>query len=504
MLFPSDVPVWLLILATCLLLAPIALSLTRTLTSPLNAIPGPWPNRLSPIPYFYNSAFLLRQAQYLTSLHLTHGPIVRLGPNEIGLSSLEDIKAVHKIGAGFAKAPWYDYIAMTEADRGPPGLFQMRDFHEHAGRRKLLARGFAVSGLRGAWEGMVREKARKAVEGIGRDAVDGRGRVVDVRRWWMIMASDVISEVAFGKSFGGLETGENSTFSDAILRSNKINMLALMLPWVYNLATHIPIPAWTPYFKAHVELADIASVAVRNSRADATDRNIFSSILSQGEKANDEGTLTDQQILIEAGNLISAGSDTTAETLTYLVWAVLSHPETQKLLEEEVALVEEPMRDSELEKLPVLNAVIQETLRLYPASPFPEPRVVPKGGATFQGYFLPEGTVVSTSPWVTQRNAEFFPDPERFDYTRWLPNGPATNSETSKAAWWPFGAGSRVCIGRHLAMMEIRMAATLFFREYRGAKLAPETTEESMAVNNFVISHPAGGACWVVLPERKA
>lgn len=190
-------------------------------------------------------------------------------------------------------------------------------------------------------------------------------------------------------------------------------MLALMLPWIYNLAKHIPIPAWTPYFKAHVELADIASVAVKNSRADATDRNIFSSILSQGEKSHDEGTLTDQQILIEAGNLISAGSDTTAETLTYLIWAVLSHPEVQNLLEEEVAHVEEPILDGELEKLPILNAVIQETLRLYPASPFPEPRVVPKGGATFQGYFLPEGTVVSTSPWVTQRNAEFFPDPER-------------------------------------------------------------------------------------------
>lgn len=123
-------------------------------------------------------------------------------------------------------------------------------------------------------------------------------------------------------------------------------MLAMMAPLAYNLAKHIPIARLRPYFDSHRELADIASIAVKNSRSDATERNVFSNILAQAGN----GTLTDRQVTIEAGNLISAGSDTTAETLTYLIWAVLSRLDIQSQLEEEVANIDDSMLDSELEK----------------------------------------------------------------------------------------------------------------------------------------------------------
>lgn len=184
--------------------------LKRVLMSPLNAIPGPWLNRFSSLPYFHASTILLQQAQYVQSLHKAYGPVVRIAPNEVSVARLEDIKTIHKIGSGFVKAPWYDYIAMTEANHGPPGLFQMRDFHEHAVRRKLLARGFTVSSLRKDWEDMVRDKTRMAIAGIGRDGTAHKERTVDVRKWWLIMASDVVSEVVFGMGFGGLETGKVS------------------------------------------------------------------------------------------------------------------------------------------------------------------------------------------------------------------------------------------------------------------------------------------------------
>ena len=73
-------------------------------------------------------------------------------------------------------------------------------------------------------------------------------------------------------------------------------------------------------------------------------------------------------------------------------------------------------------------------------------------------------------------------------------------SDRAKAAFSPFGAGSRVCMGIHLAYMELRLATALFFRECKGAKLAPSVTAESMEVENIFLIAPKAGECKVVLP----
>ena len=92
--------------------------------------------------------------------------------------------------------------------------------------------------------------------------------------------------------------------------------------------------------------------------------------------------------------MIFAGSGTTANTLTYLVYAVLQRPELHKQIEQEASQLSENFNDADLENLPILNAALQETLRLYCAVPGTLPRVVPQGGATIGGYFIPEGITV--------------------------------------------------------------------------------------------------------------
>lgn len=75
----------------------------------------------------------------------------------------------------------------------------------------------------------------------------------------------------------------------------------------------------------------------------------------------------------------------------------------------------------------------------------------------------------------------------------------STVNPEHKAAMHPFGAGSRVCIGLHLAWIELRLAAALFFRECRGARLAPCMTEEMMEMDNRFLIAPKGHCCFVVL-----
>lgn len=129
---------------------------------------------------------------------------------------------------------------------------------------------------------------------------------------------------------------------------------------------------------------------------------------------NPANYLSTQDIRVEATSLIFAASGTTANTLTFLTWAVLSRPELQQALETEVADLPEGFKDADLEKQPLLNAVIHETLRLYGAVPGSLPRVVPEGGVTLGGYFVPAGTTVSTQAWTLHRANELWDDPEEY------------------------------------------------------------------------------------------
>ena len=103
----------------------------------------------------------------------------------------------------------------------------------------------------------------------------------------------------------------------------------------------------------------------------------------------------------EAINITVAGSDTTATTLTYLVYEVLRHPEIKAKLVEEIEAAPEHPSWERLETMTYLNYVIQETLRVWPAAPASLPRVVPgKDGVLIGGYRVPSGTTVSTQAYT--------------------------------------------------------------------------------------------------------
>ncbi|KAI5359685.1 Putative cytochrome P450 [Septoria linicola] len=147
----------------------------------------------------------------------------------------------------------------------------------------------------------------------------------------------------------------------------------------------------------------------------------FQKVLADAEKDDPLArVLSDEEIVIQAGTFIFAGTDTTATTLTHLIWSVLRDPVIQKAMEEELAALDEPYSDEKLEALPVLNAIIKETLRLYGAAPAALPRVTPPEGAVLGGYTVPTGTIVATQAWSLHRDPSVFTNPDEFDHTRWL------------------------------------------------------------------------------------
>ena len=155
------------------------------------------------------------QVHYFHSLHQRYGPFVRIGPQQIIVSDVEVFQQIHRIGTPFVKSKFYTYLNPTDPGEPPYSVFAETNPRKHAARRKLLARGFTQAELRKTWEDVVLAKATLAVASIARAAADDE-RGADVRKWWLLMAADIVSHLMFGESFDLLMEGQVEPLTPSI------------------------------------------------------------------------------------------------------------------------------------------------------------------------------------------------------------------------------------------------------------------------------------------------
>jgi cytochrome P450 len=171
------------------------------------------------------------------------------------------------------------------------------------------------------------------------------------------------------------------------------------------------------------------------------------------EAKNAEGpSFSEREIVEQLKTLVLAGHETSTSALSFTLYLLARHPEVQEKVRGECQLGVQgdapTMR--ELDQLSYTGAVISESLRLYPPVPLLERRAVTDD--MVGGYCIPKGTLVTLCPWVTHRKAEFFADPEAFVAERFLPGQEALHT----GAYFPFGLGPRACIGRAMALVELK------------------------------------------------
>ncbi len=238
--------------------------------------------------------------------------------------------------------------------------------------------------------------------------------VADVLKWFTFLASDVTGELAFGQTFNHVRDGKKHQFIHDIEQLVPVDGFITNLSWLRLFA--MAIPSWVPrsprgMFKRMAEWGQQAVHATRAAQQGDGRKTLFSKMIQDDEK---QQIMPDHIVAFDAINIVVAGTDSTAMTLTYLVWAVLRNPDVHRKLVQELKSLSPNPRRQELEEFSYLNYVIEETLRLYPAAPASIPRVVPDGEEQVGKYVIPEGTTVATQSWTFQRDGSVFEDPLKY------------------------------------------------------------------------------------------
>lgn len=189
-------------------------------------------------------------------------------------------------------------------------------------------------------------------------------------------------------------------------------------------------------------------------------------LLSMMLAARDEEgrAMNDLELRDEVATLFVAGHETTATALSWAWYLLAANPEAEARLHEEVdrVLGDRLPTFEDLSSLVYTRKVLAETIRLYP--PVWSISRIPTEEHEMEGYVIPAGAVVIVSPYVIQRDARWYPDPERFDPERWTEE---EQEKRPKFSYFPFGAGPRVCVGESFAWMEATTILSTMARRWQ-------------------------------------
>jgi cytochrome P450 len=235
--------------------------------------------------------------------------------------------------------------------------------------------------------------------------------------------------------------------------------LLLLFPFL----SRWPLARNRRFARAIAKLDSLVLRMIKSRRAASTQRNDLLSLLLSA-KDEDDGVMTDAQLRDEVITLFSAGHETTALVLSYAFLLLSRHPGAAERLYAELSAVL-PGRSPSLSDLPALpytEAVVLETLRLYPpAWAIGREALL---DTELSGYKISRGAQIWIIPWVLHRDPQYFPEPETFLPERWLDG---LQKRLPRFAFMPFGGGPRLCIGNAFAMTEAVLLLAAIARRFR-------------------------------------
>ncbi|KAK5958675.1 hypothetical protein OHC33_000518 [Knufia fluminis] len=506
------------------------------LISPLRHVPrAHWS---VPVPYVGSCWILYQRYQSRNNAvtheaHLKHGPIVRLGDNEISVNCYEGgIKSIY--AGGWLKHEWYP---RQFANFGVMNMFSTVGHNPHAQKKRIMANIYSKSFLQSSpqvqanSQRLLKDRFLPLIE-----ALANSGEEADIHEINNAFTMDFMTAYQFGIS-------QSTNFTqNAEVRKKYLHLYHSRRDWQF-ISSEIPpffrkmlqrlgvslYPAFIhkanewleDWSKSMCDAADQYLRSLEGSSTNAGDEplvfkqfktgllslrqkdptaglevhphldegmNFTRGLTSSNKIIPDEHT-TLLEVYSDMVDQLAAGHETSGLALTYLYYELAKHPEIQDRLHAGLTSLSPqitwPPSDASaslnlpstksIDSLPYLHATIMETLRLHAPIPGMQPRITPStpGGVSlgppgtkhhYTG--LPANIRVSAMAYTLHKIPEVFPDPESFNPDRWLNSSEEHLTEMNRH-FWAFGSGGRMCIGRHLAMQEIKLIVAAVFTNYR-------------------------------------
>ncbi|KAL9112185.1 MAG: hypothetical protein Q9227_003562 [Pyrenula ochraceoflavens] len=482
----------------------------RLFLSPIAKFPGP---RLAAFTLWYEFYYdVICRGQYefeIAKMHQKYGPIVRINPYQLHIDDPDyhdtlypGTSSAHKID----KWPW----EMKQFGNAQSS-FGAASHDLHRLRRSAVAPLFSKRSIY-QLSSLVQLYVDKLVSRLAE--LRSSGSPVNLINAYSALTGDIISQYCFGASSGFIEDREFSPHWHQLIHDfgemgHTCKHFGLLMPLMESLPPKLVTKVY-PMMAAIVELNNLIARQISQVQDDlssgntkAAHRTIFHEMLESDlpapeksiRRLRDEGRLvlcyhSERCLLIisSLGNVfMTAGTGTTADTLSITSFYILSSPAIRHRLRDDLRKARKehgPLQLQHLEQIPYLTAVIKEGLRHSHGVCQRLSRVFPDHELQFREWTIPAGVPVAMSSWITHNNPDIFPEPDRFIPDRWLG---AQKLDKYIVAW---SKGTRQCVGINLAWAELYCTLAAIFGEEHGLKLELFETDVSdvkMTRDKFVV-----------------
>ncbi|KAI4860878.1 cytochrome P450 [Hypoxylon rubiginosum] len=404
-------------------------------------------------------------------IHEDYGPIVRIGPHHVSVADPQSMKIIYGVQNVFRKSAFYPLAEAIYQGRFLPTLFTTESNEYHMKLKRGSARAFAMDTVVGL-EPFADKCISLLLSRLREISKDGEHAINPVE-WMQYFAFDVLGEINFSKNLGFLEKGADVDNIIAAIGGILVYVsLVGQVPLLHKFLLGNPFLAkWFPAIEKTNQVLQFSLQQVEERQQNPTPRKDILNQLLETHKDDPEILSMREIIAITTTNVI-AGSDTTAISLTSVMYYLSKHRDVRKKLVREIESAERegrasnPITYAEAIKLPYLSAVIDEAMRMHPATGFILERVVPENGITLHGIYLPKNTVVGVNSWVLHRNKDVFgEDAYSFRPERWIENEEQKVKEMRRNLF-AFGHGPRSCIGKNISILEMWKVIFELYRHF--------------------------------------
>jgi len=394
-------------------------------------------------------AAMREPAEALRRLHEDYGPVVAFGVPPFRYVALFGPEANRYL---LAEHPenfrWREALRALIPVDGDTALV-VSDGSEHRRRRRLVQPAFATRRIESYVDVMTDEIDRE----LDRWTV---GRELDAFTCLRAAVRRVAVRTLFGDDLGARADELGTALAGAIDFVN--------LPPTLQIRIDLP---WTRWHRARVarDRADVIvndEIARRRAERDRADSpDLLDALLAARDDESGEG-LSDVEIRDQVVSLVAAGYDTTSAAAAWAVHELLANESAWERAAAEVVAMLGDRRPTvdDLARMDHLDAVVHETLRLWPPGFLSARHAVQ--AFELGGHEIPAGSTVLYSPFVTQRDPRWWPEPDRFDPDRWR-----GGREPAPYTFLPFGGGYRRCIGFAFATQELKVLLTRLLQRVR-------------------------------------